>query len=183
MGTRMRTQNTRTTEAAEGSALRRRSRTSFDFRLFAIFFLSWIAVGVTPKTWRIENVLGGMLLVLVFFVGLSIHHRRQLGWRWPGVRVTNGVLQIIFLLWLGALFAWMFVSLSGQVVREMTPFWGCLGTILLYAVLSTQLHDRQRSSSLDLYRGRMAVQGDHRCRFGRNSAGSVCRGSSRCDVG
>ena len=50
--------------------------------------------------------------------------------------MTNGILQIIAVLWLGALFAWMFVSLAGHFERGLIAVLGCLGTIVLYAVLS-----------------------------------------------
>jgi hypothetical protein len=114
----MRTQETYVTEARGRSAPKRRRGISFDFRLFAIFFFGWIAVGPTPNTSGIENLLGGMLIVLALFIGLSIHHRRELGRQWPGVRVENAVAQIIFLLWFGALLTWMFMSLAG---RALTP--------------------------------------------------------------
>ncbi len=68
--------------------------------------------------------------------GLSIHHRRKLGWRWPGVGAANAVAQIIFWLWLGCLFASLIVSLAGREGRDLVTFLGCLGTVLLYALLS-----------------------------------------------
>ncbi len=77
--------------------LRKREKTSFDFKLAMIYFVSLFLLAPIEGFFELndEQALFAILFLVVILGSLSIVHRFQCGWKWPGLIPLDGLKAIL----------------------------------------------------------------------------------------
>ncbi len=117
------------------------SETSYDFKLMFIHHGATLVMFALGDTLSIRDQVWIWVVLVSILLSLSIRHRRQVNWRWPGATWAN-YLQAVVMIVVGAIFLMSSIPLFPPLTPRALPWYlSALGLTLFGSGVHAAHHD------------------------------------------